>query len=87
MKSINVPASAQQVSNIGFSKDFSQGICPEEVVGFIRIKNIGEEDGRLRKKSQVEAEGIVLSAGETEYFYIEPDDRLEILSGQFNIMY
>ena len=86
MKSINVPASAQQVSCLGFAKDFtSTGNLPE-VKGFIRVKNISDDVAHIRLYGRQD-DGMAFSPGETEYLYINEDESLEIVDGQFNIMF
>lgn len=87
MKSMNVPASAQQVSCLGFGKDFSTpGKLEDEITGFIRVKNIGEDMGHIRLYGAA-GDGVAFSSGETEYLYINEGDCLEIIDGEFNIMW
>lgn len=86
MKSINVPASAQQVSCIGFAKDFTQGVLSKEICGFVRVKNVGDDYGHIRLNG-MGGDGMAFSVGETEYVYINEGDCLEIVDGNFNIMY
>ena len=87
MKSISVPSTAQQVSSVGFSKDYTTaGKLPDEVNGFIRVKNIGDADGRIRLYGHLD-DGMVMSPGETEYMFLNDGENLEIVAGEFNIMF
>lgn len=87
MKSMNVPASSQQMCCLGFAKDFSTaGKLSEEITGYVRVKNVGDDIGHVRKFGDA-GDGIAFSPDETEYFYINDDECLEIVDGSFNIMY
>jgi len=86
MKSINVPSSAQQVSCIGISKDYSTPGQVNDANGFIRVKNIGDDIGHIRIYGHFD-DGMAFSPGETEYLYINDGESLEIVDGQFNIMF
>lgn len=79
---------AIQCSALGFSKNFAAGVIDDDAVsGFIRIKNVGSDNASIRYDTQTTADGVVLSPGETEYFYIEPGRHLEVIEGTVNIMY
>lgn len=87
MKSMNVPATSQPVCCLGFAEDITTtGRLNVGINGYVRIKNIGDEIGHVRKFGDG-GDGIALSPGETEYFYINNGEQLEIVDGQFNIMY
>lgn len=77
---------AVQCSTLGYGKTFSVGVIQEkEVCGFVRIKNIGS-DMAIFKCADYSDDGIYLSPGETEYFYID-GKTIEIIQGTLNIMY
>lgn len=79
---------AVQCSVIGYGKNFSSGeIKDEEVHGFVRIKNIGDNMAIFKYANHQGSDGIFLSPGETEYFYVEADKNIEVLQGVINIMY
>lgn len=85
---IDYHSRAIQCSGIGMAKNFTTGVITDpEVVGFVRIKNVGEDNATFRLSDQSLSTGIVLSPSETEYFYIETGRHLEIVSGTLNIMY
>ena len=86
MKSINVPASAQQVSCIGMSKDYSTPGQVKDATGFIRVKNVGDSLGHIRIYGNYD-DGMAFSPDETEYLYINEGETLEIVDGIFNIMF
>lgn len=76
---------AIQCSCLGYSKNFGTGILPLEVNGYIRLKNIGDDEAIIRYTDQIDADGVILSPNETEYFLIERE--IEIIQGTLNIMY
>lgn len=79
---------AVQCSIIGYAKNFSSGVIEDkEVTGFVRIKNIGQDVAIFRSSNHINSDGIYLSPGETEYFYVEDEQKIEILQGTLNIMY
>lgn len=87
MKSLNVPSSNQPISNIGYGENFSTpGKLPSYVCNYVRIKNIGSELGHIRLFGNQD-DGIAFSVGETEYFYVNEGECIEIIDGEFNIMY
>jgi hypothetical protein len=70
--------------NIGFGKTFDPGIIPNEYSGnIVRLKAIGDTVFRLASQP---SSVIMMSAGQTEYFFIPADEQLEIVSGSLNIM-
>ena len=91
MKALSVPSSNQPVSCIGFSKDFSSpGKIDENISGYVRVKNVSDDIGHIRlyeKYSDDYDDGMAFSAGETEYIYVEEGDFLEVVDGEFNIMW
>jgi len=87
MKSMNVPASSQQIACLGFGKNFSSaGKLPEEVSGYIRVKNVGTTLGHIRIYG-ADGDGMAFSPDETEYLYINEGESVEIVDGSFNIMF
>lgn len=79
---------AVQCSIVGYSKNFSIGkITDDEIHGFIRMKNIGENMAIFRCANHKDSDGIYLSPGETEYFFVESEQNIEIIQGTINIMY
>lgn len=85
---IDINSRAIQCSTIGFAKNFNEGIIDNpEVKGYVRLKNISDSNAIFRYSSHKESDGIVLSPGETEYFYIEQDKTIEIVQGTLNIMF
>lgn len=79
---------AVQCSVVGYGKNFSTGeITDNEIHGFIRMKNIGEDMAIFRYANYKESNGIYLSPGETEYFFVESEQNIEIIQGTINIMY
>lgn len=91
MKAIDAPYSAQSIKNIGFAKDFkSSDTLPTDITGIVRIKNVSDDIGHVRLKdafSSSEDDGMAFSSGETEYVYINDGEQLEIVDGEFNIMW
>lgn len=89
MKNVYVDLNSRSVQcvGLGFAKDVSQGdiIDGSEFSGVVRFKNIGDVDGRIRLVND-SGDGTVISAGETEYFGIYPNEKVEILLGNFNVM-
>lgn len=81
---IDVNSRPVPVMKIGYGVTFNPGILPNEYCGHIvRFKAIGDTSFRLA--TQVGSE-IVMNDGDTEYFYIPPNDDVEIISGSINIM-
>ena len=86
MKSINVPASAQQVSCIGISINVTTAGAVEDAQGFVRVKNVGDDLGHIRLFGKTD-DGMAFSSGETEYLYLNDGEVLEVVDGEFNIMF
>lgn len=84
---VDVNSRTVQCVGIGVAKDFSQGeiVSGSDFSGVVRFKNTGDADGRIRIQGQG-GDGVVISAGETEYFGIYPEENVEIVSGTFNVM-
>lgn len=57
---------------------------PTEVQGLVRFKNIGEDNAAIRYSGDT-TDGVVLSPGETEYFFV--NGIVEVVSGSVNVMY
>ena len=91
MKTINAPYSAQRFMCIGVSKEFdSSDTIPADINGYVRIKNVSDIIGHIRLKdkySSSDDSGMAFSPGETECVYINEGDQLEVVDGEFNIMY
>lgn len=49
MKNLPVDSNSRtiQCAHIGFTKNFSTGVVDKEVTGYVRLKNIGEEDAMV----------------------------------------
>ena len=84
---VDVNSRTVQCVGIGVAKDYEQGsiVKGSDFAGVVRFKNIGDVDGRIRIEGQG-GDGVVISAGETEYFGIHSDENVEILLGTFNVM-
>lgn len=82
---VDVNSRTVQIIGIGVARDFTSGDIIEDVEGIVRFKNIGEDDGRIRILGY-DDDGVVISSGETEYFGIYPGEKIEIVSGTFNVM-
>lgn len=87
MKSLYVDANSRTVQcarlSIGLnvaSAGIVEQITPNQ---FVRVKATGG-DAVIRLENQP-GDGVLLSDGETEYFYI--DAKLELVSGSINVMY
>lgn len=90
MKNLYIDSNGRslQCSRVGYAMNFSTGeIDNENVKGVVRIKNVGSTDAVFRYARHTGSDGIVLSSGETEYFYVEPGETLEVVSGTLNIMW
>lgn len=75
---------AIQCAHLGNGFNFEAEVLPKEVRGLVRFKNVGADNATIRY-AHSSSDGVVLSPGETEYFYI--DDIVEVVSGTVNIMY
>lgn len=84
---VDVNSRTVQCVGIGVAKDVAQGdiVKGSDFSGVVRFKNIGDVDGRIRVVGQG-GDGVVISAGETEYFGIYAEENVEILLGNFNVM-
>lgn len=72
---------------LGFGKTYATaGVIKEPTLSgaLVRIKAVGETKIRLENQSGSE---ILLSDGETEYFFIPQSDNLYLISGKINLMY
>lgn len=87
MKNLYVDCNSRtvQVARLSTGLDVSTAGVIEEVepLQFIRIKALNG-DARIRLQHSF-GDGVVISEGETEYFYI--DRKVELLEGEVNIMY
>ena len=85
MKSLYVDVNSRsvQISRVGIGLNVSAaGVVTEiEPNQFVRIKATGG-DAVIKLDG---GDGVVISEGETEYFYI--DRPLELVSGAINVMY
>lgn len=84
---VDVNSRTVQCVGIGVAKDFTQGeiVKGTDFCGVVRFKNIGDVDGRIRIQGQG-GDGVVIGAGETEYFGIYKEENVEIVIGDFNVM-
>lgn len=73
-----------QCANLGNGSNYEAEILPEEVSGLVRFKNIGADNAIIRYANTT-SDGVVLSPGETEYFYV--NGIVEVVSGSVNVMY
>jgi hypothetical protein len=87
MKSLYVDANSRsvQVARLSMGLNVSAAGVVEQITPnqFIRVKATGG-DAVIRLENQP-GDGVVISEGETEYFYI--DSKLELVSGSINVMY
>lgn len=86
MKSLYVDANSRTVQCARLSNGLDvdaagvvEQIAPNQ---FVRIK--AKADAVIKLENQA-GDGVLLSEGETEYFYL--DARLELVSGSINVMY
>lgn len=84
---VDTNSNSLQCSYLGYGVNLSAGLFPSEAVGYVRVKNIGEDDAIIRYSNHGDSDGVVLSPGETEYFYIDPNKQVELVEGSVNIMY
>lgn len=75
---------AIQRANLGNGINCTTGKLPAEVRGLVRFKNIGEDNAIIRYSGDT-TDGVVLSPGETEYFFV--NNIVEVVSGNINVMY
>lgn len=75
---------AIQCAPLGIGTNFSAGTLPNLVNTLVRFKNIGEGNATIRYSGDT-TDGVVLSPGETEYFFV--NGTVEIVSGTVNVMY
>lgn len=75
---------AIQCAYLGNGFNFEAEVIPNAISGLVRFKNIGTDNAIIRYADS-SSDGIVLSPGETEYFYI--NGIVEVVSGTVNIMY
>lgn len=87
MKNLYVDCNSRtvQVSRIGIGLDVSAaGVVTDiPIPQFVRVKAVGGE-ARIKRNGDA-GDGVLLSEGETEYFFL--DRQLELVSGQINVMY
>lgn len=81
---IDINSRAIQCANLGNGVNFTAGKLPIEVEGLVRFKNIGEDNAVIRYYGNT-TDGVVLSPGETEYFFV--NGIIEVVSGTINVMY
>lgn len=75
---------AIQCANLGNGVNYTTGKLPAEVQGLVRFKNVGEDNAIIRYSGDT-TDGVVLSPGETEYFFV--NGIVEVVSGSVNVMY
>lgn len=74
---------AIQCANLGNGSNYEAEVLPE-ISGLVRFKNIGEGNAIIRYEYS-NSDGVVLSPGETEYFFV--NGIVEVVEGTVNIMY
>lgn len=75
---------AIQCANLNHGFNFEAGNVNLDFYGLVRFKNIGDDNAIIRYANTT-SDGVVLSPGETEYFFVK--GKIEIVSGTINIMY
>lgn len=75
---------AMQCANLSNGYNFTASVLPAYIQGLVRFKNIGNDDAVIRYSANSD-DGVVLSPGETEYFFV--NGVVEIVSGFVNVMY
>ena len=75
---------AIQCANLGNGNNYTTGKLPADIRGLVRFKNIGEDNAVIRYSGDT-TDGVVLSPGETEYFFV--NGIVEVVEGTVNIMY
>lgn len=75
---------AVQIVSVGFGQTFGVGEVSSEVKGIVRFKAL--EDSSFRYSNQPSSV-IEMNAGDTEYFFVEPENTLSIVSGRINLMW
>lgn len=87
MKSLFVDANSRTVQcarlSMGLNVDAAGVVNQITPNQFVRVKAVGG-DAVIRQENQA-GDGVLLSEGETEYFYIE--NHLELVSGKINVMF
>lgn len=87
MKSLYVDSNSRTVQcaklSIGLNVDAPRVIEEIEPNQMVRVK-AKEGDAVIRLENQL-GDGVLISEGETEYFFI--DGKLELVSGKINVMY
>lgn len=87
MKNLFVDSNSRTVQcvklSVGLNVDTAGVIEAIEPYQFVRIK-AKEGDAVIRLENQ-SGDGVLISDGETEYFFI--DGKLELVSGKINVMY
>lgn len=76
---------------VGYGKTFTTaGVINEDLSGrlvrFHAVKTANMDDVTFRLSSQA-ASVIVLSSGETDYFFVPPGEKIHLLSGSLNLMW
>jgi len=77
--------------SVGYGKTFTTaGVINEDLSGrlvrFHAVKTANMDDVTFRLSSQA-ASVIVLSSGETGYFFVPPGEKIHLLSGSLNLMW
>ena len=86
MKNLPIDSNSRpiQCAPFGNGYNFESQVLPGDISGLVRFKNIGEGNAIIRY-TQSSSDGVVLSPGETEYFFI--NGIIEIVQGSVNVMY
>lgn len=84
MKNLPVDSNSRtiQCAHIGFTKNFSTGVVDKEVTGYVRLKNIGEEDAIVRFTDQYGCDGLVLSPRKRNTSICRRTDSLRLCKGR-----
>ncbi len=77
--------------SVGYGKTFTTpGVIDEDLSGclvrFHAVKNTNLDDVTFRLSRQ-STSIIVLSSGETDYFFIPPGEKIYLISGSLNLMW
>lgn len=86
MKNLPIDSNSRaiQCASLGYGSNYEAGVIPDEFHGLVRIKNFGDDVAVIRYANDSNSDGVYISSGETEYFYV--NGILEVVSGSVNIM-
>lgn len=75
---------AIQVAPLSYGENYGIGVIPNTGGEYVRVKAISDS---VIKISAMSGNGVMLSEGDTEYFYIPEGKNLEVVSGSINLMF